>query len=185
MQYSVSTYKTNLYSTTPQVPGLILDHLLEHHFLNTGVWLTRDIVSYWWIIAWDILKAVWNSKTRSKWSMCSSGEIADWQKGKHQTGLQHLNIEILENHSFNHLSSVQNEDYCKYFGLSWRIKIQTWNNSNDYPYWKKKITEQITMYLPFIPIITSPEAGVEPAVQSKFHTEKRVKMKSGSAFSWL
>lgn len=31
MQYSVSTYKTNLYST-PWTPGLILDHLLEHNF---------------------------------------------------------------------------------------------------------------------------------------------------------
>lgn len=29
--------------------------------------------------------------------MCYSGEITDWQKGKFQTGMQYLNIEILQN----------------------------------------------------------------------------------------
>jgi len=43
----------------------------------------------------------------------------------------------------------------------------------------------MTIYLPFIPIITSLEVGIEPVVQHKFHTDKRVKMKSGSTFSSL
>lgn len=59
------------------------------------------------------------------------------------------------------------------------------SNSDDYPYLKKKITEQMIIHLPFIPFITLLEAGIEPVVQHKFHAEKRVKMKSGSTFSWL
>lgn len=47
------------------------------------------------------------------------------------------------------------------------------SNSNVHPHWKKKIAEQMTMYIPFISTITVLETSVEPVAQHKFQSEKK------------